>query len=1094
MDHNSVKITDVITSKYADFLSFCAASGKVFTSDLTNVDYVAFRTSSGQTREYIKSIKTQIENSVTVIITSLSDTEDLPSQCETKEEKFSHGFNKVKLQTLLSNSADGQPVMYASVDTVSDTDAEVVFVEKEIENSFEGQNSDEPVEVLESQLVEEKYPESPVISDPQCSLANLLDVEASVFANVSIDLLNLGTRGSNCLKRAECITLENLLNKTFDELRNIKNMGAKSLNRVVQAVKDFVLNPENVGYIYLKKTEVQNVDLIIDNEFKATVEALIIGDNYSTNGMTEIQLERFEMLKTAVEVVGEGICLEIYLNPGYGRQICNMLWNFASPYIQYKKALDDVINKVNNLTELMKERKVIPFIRAYSVKEEGKLSYLLSKCKENTTINQIPLLFKEFREEDNMLVKAKEIYDFLDWLNFDLKQLIHFLSESIRNKLLCKNERALEIFSHRIAGKTLEEIGAIYGVSRERIRQIEDKVYRTFRLVYSKQKYDLIMLAYAMRDGDTVLYFGELKEVFGDFAETIWACIQHYPQKFYYYSKTLDAVVINPEKTSYVSEKDLLSKVDGIIKSLPEIIKKENKDDLLISLSNEHSLPLEILENTFKDTYQQSGIFYHKGRLTVLFMCSYVLKHRFPAGFKVADNFEADRFRQYMSEFFGDKSSGMTNRALDSKVSEVGVLCDRGKYIHPDFLQVEQSVIDKVNDFIENSPRSLIPYGEIFEAMRDTFEGTQITNRYLLQGALKKYGCRFSTGRDFIKKNQSVTFVDELDTFVEERGIVHKSEILAEFTSLNEANLAQVVARSANVFNIDSGYYIHASQFDIQPDDYEQIRNYLKTACQDIPVNIRSLQEIFTSKFPEFMCRNDFENKNKLFAALNFMFKGEFNFSRPYIANLGVNDISNKSVILQHIEKYDSIEFEELIDICDENSIHYVAASYLFQMLTPEYVRINKTTLMKREYTGITDNVIAKAVEIITDMLEVNDYIVASKISDFLWFPQVEVDWNEFLLESLIIQSGKINIVNLIGDPLKHPNAVYVTEKYKNDNFDSLLIKILNDEVHRGSFTSKVEMRDWLREEGLIEGKLPKFLESSKYFYVNETGVHCTGE
>ena len=127
-------------------------------------------------------------------------------------------------------------------------------------------------------------------------------------------------------------------------------------------------------------------------------------------------------------------------------------------------------------------------------------------------------------------------------------------------------------------------------------------------------------------------------------------------------------------------------------------------------------------------------------------------------------------------------------------------------------------------------------------------------------------------------------------------------------------------------------------------------------------------------------------------------------------------------------------------------------------------------------------------------MLETNDYIVGSKIDDFLWFPQIDVDWNEFLLENLIIQSKQVNIVYLIGDPLKHPNAVYVSDKYQKDTFDSLLLKILTDEVRKGSFTSKVEMREWLKEEGFIEGKLPNFLESAKYFYVNETGVHCTGE
>lgn len=111
-----------------------------------------------------------------------------------------------------------------------------------------------------------------------------------------------------------------------------------------------------------------------------------------------------------------------------------------------------------------------------------------------------------------------------------------------------------------------------------------------------------------------------------------------------------------------------------------------------------------------------------------------------------------------------------------------------------------------------------------------------------------------------------------------------------------------------------------------------------------------------------------------------------------------------------------------------------------------------------------------------------------------MWYPQIDIDWTEFLLENLIVQSKKINVIYMFGDPLQHPNAIYVAEEFSKDTFDSFLIKVLTEEVHRGSFTSKIEMRDWLREEGMIEAKLPNFLESAKYFYVNETGVHCTGE
>lgn len=37
MDMDRVRIADVITAEYSDFLSFCSASGKIFISELINV-------------------------------------------------------------------------------------------------------------------------------------------------------------------------------------------------------------------------------------------------------------------------------------------------------------------------------------------------------------------------------------------------------------------------------------------------------------------------------------------------------------------------------------------------------------------------------------------------------------------------------------------------------------------------------------------------------------------------------------------------------------------------------------------------------------------------------------------------------------------------------------------------------------------------------------------------------------------------------------------------------------------------------------------------------------------------------------------------
>ena len=58
----------------------------------------------------------------------------------------------------------------------------------------------------------------------------------------SIDDLDFSVRAYNCLKRANILTLKDLVDKSEDEMMKIKNLGKKSLKEVMDKVKDMGLN------------------------------------------------------------------------------------------------------------------------------------------------------------------------------------------------------------------------------------------------------------------------------------------------------------------------------------------------------------------------------------------------------------------------------------------------------------------------------------------------------------------------------------------------------------------------------------------------------------------------------------------------------------------------------------------------------------------------------------------------------------------------------------------------------------------------------------------------------------------------------------
>ena len=59
---------------------------------------------------------------------------------------------------------------------------------------------------------------------------------------MSIEELELSVRSFNCLKRANINTVEELVNKTSDEMMKVRNLGRKSLDEVLQKLKDLNLH------------------------------------------------------------------------------------------------------------------------------------------------------------------------------------------------------------------------------------------------------------------------------------------------------------------------------------------------------------------------------------------------------------------------------------------------------------------------------------------------------------------------------------------------------------------------------------------------------------------------------------------------------------------------------------------------------------------------------------------------------------------------------------------------------------------------------------------------------------------------------------
>ena len=1052
MEHNSIKIKDILTTEYADFLEFCSVSGKVFVSELTSVDYIAFRSSYGQSKDRINTIKRLLQQGVPV-----AHKEDMLEGAKLVCEAASVDVFESDVVEMIAQAAE------------SDDSA---FADDASESAQDGNECDDDEPVVKTYEDTEGQ-----------SFFQMFRTEPEKYENIKIDVLELSVRSMNCLQRTTCTSVADLLRLRISDLKQIRNMGAKSVDEVIAVLREFAQNYTPAP------DETKQCVTELSKELKCCIEAFLLDESYDVMSLTEEDQAVFSKVVIAADVLGKELCFSSYCDTEYTRTISEMFSEFAAPYISFKKCVDDAKKHIASLTTSTKNKKLIPFIQAYTASTNEQLSELATLCEEETTVATIPQLFEELRGDQEINEISREVNYFLRWLCFDIDTIINDISRRIANLLIGKNSRTLDVFAMRNSGKTLEEIGQELGVTRERVRQIEMKTHKTFWKVYSRQNYDLIMLVYSLRNGDGVIYFNELEEILGDFAPMLWSCAPKMPENdFYYYEKELKAIVVKAG-SSVKSDDELLKSINAAVSALPGIIQDSVYDTTIAEFAMRFTVPEETIRRYTEKRYKLDGHFYHDHRLTVPFMCSHVLKERFQAGFKIADEFEGNRFRGFLVDFFGERAKSITNRALDAKVGEIGCLCDRGKYVHPDFLNVEQSLIDAINNYVEQCARNALSFGEVYEALKHLFVGTQISNRYALQGALKKYGCKYQMTRDLIRKKDSVSIASELETFVMERGRVHVSDILGEFLSLTELGLAQIVARCPGVLYEENGYYFHDTTLNILPEDYKNIRPFITEICETVPIHAKVLFDECGVRFIEFMLRNEVDTANKLFSILAYMFGDELSFSRPYVARESANVASVRKILLQLLDDYDTLSVDEVLDICNDNNITYNSVTSHIQWLAPEWLKTDAETIVKRDYTGVTDEVVEQVTSTISEMMEASGYVIASSIEDFIWFPEIDIDWTAHLVECIMKATKKECCIPYPFNRHGKPSTIYVGNRYKDCNYESFVVSVLTDELRRGIFSTKEDIRDWLVEKDLIDAGLPKFLREEKYFYCDERGV-----
>ena len=261
------------------------------------------------------------------------------------------------------------------------------------------------------------------------------------------------------------------------------------------------------------------------------------------------------------------------------------------------------------------------------------------------------------------------------------------------------------------------------------------------------------------------------------------------------------------------------------------------------------------------------------------------------------------------------------------------------------------------------------------------------------------------------------------------------------------------------------GQYFHSSNLVIRESEKEYLSERLEMLLSDEDAHhIKDIYAVLNAELPEVFSRNAVDAPYRAFSLLEYIFRRQYKFSRPYIALKNVEIGRPNERLREMLYSQDEFSVSDITEFARENHMQIQALIEYINSLNDKFLLTDNNTLKSIEIIGLNDDIATKMEDIIleeiTDTIPIRDLQCASK------FPHINVPWNEWLVYSTIIKWGKRLEVALSSSqfrmsiPLIAPKGKMDIEKYKDivpepnrikiddlDDIDNLLADILSEEL-----------------------------------------------
>ena len=517
-----------------------------------------------------------------------------------------------------------------------------------------------------------------------------------------------------------------------------------------------------------------------------------------------------EQVQQAYDLLGEELVFTCYETPELIGN-CIRILNSISVSLSQQAKLTQLIDALPNYR---RKKKAKYYINAFTSKNDERETLYTLLVSEESTISELSHIHSVFPQKPFELLQK-----FLQWCSFDLSFEVSTLLDSILAK-----DSYRTVLRERSNGHTLEQTGECLHVTRERVRQIESKIAIRFHDSVRKKK--IFEKIQAELDGAVVISPDDIATVLLCYAEETCYLLSILDSSQYIFDKANDCFV--------VGETSIYDDIQEYIESLPDVIRASEVDSILSKDATSKGMPIQYVEKCFYATFKQTGDVFHKSRLSLGEMYSTVMERAFPMGINVYDHDDLNRFRESIREYFGDVRIPEDDRPLTVRLSNICILCGRGRYKAKQRKYISSNLSKAIMHYIQSAEQPMLMTNVLYAEFEDQLKQEGVDNKYYLQGILREiFDGKLFFKRDYVsREKEAPSFYTAIVNYIKKSAYpVSKAQIQAAFPGITEI-VVNFATSDHDVLNF-FGNYLHVDRLQLNNDEKEYLYALLTRILSD---------------------------------------------------------------------------------------------------------------------------------------------------------------------------------------------------------------------------------------------------------------------